>query len=152
MLAVIFEFEPVTGRRQDYLDIAARLKPELEKKDGFISIEQTFGVFRCAEDHAHFREERRHKRKPGHPAVHHVSHQAGWGGLEQECRGDHRCIDGELTPMIGYENQRSLRQRRKPHGLTSKVKPIQHSGDNRCISKGHRIHAEGISELAVHSR
>ena len=40
MHAVIFEVEPEQGRRQDYLDIAARLRPELEKIDGFLSIER----------------------------------------------------------------------------------------------------------------
>jgi heme-degrading monooxygenase HmoA len=40
MLAVIFEFEPVVDRRQDYLDFAAELGPELEAIDGFISIER----------------------------------------------------------------------------------------------------------------
>ena len=40
MHAVIFEVEPEPERRQDYLDIAARLRPELEKIDGFISIER----------------------------------------------------------------------------------------------------------------
>lgn len=40
MLAVIFEFEPVAERRQDYLDIAAALAPELQRIDGFISIER----------------------------------------------------------------------------------------------------------------
>ena len=40
MHAVIFEVEPEAGRRQDYLDIAARLRPELEQIDGFISIER----------------------------------------------------------------------------------------------------------------
>jgi len=40
MHVVIFEVEPEPGRRQDYLDIAARLRPELEKIDGFISIER----------------------------------------------------------------------------------------------------------------
>ena len=40
MHAVIFEVEPEAGRRQDYLDIAARLRPELEKIDGFISVER----------------------------------------------------------------------------------------------------------------
>jgi heme-degrading monooxygenase HmoA len=40
MYAVIFEVEPEAGRAQDYLDIAARLRPELEKIDGFISIER----------------------------------------------------------------------------------------------------------------
>lgn len=40
MYAVIFEVEPAEGRRQEYLDIAARLRPELEQTDGFISIER----------------------------------------------------------------------------------------------------------------
>ena len=40
MYAVIFEVEPKPGRRQDYLDIAAALRPELEKIDGFISVER----------------------------------------------------------------------------------------------------------------
>jgi heme-degrading monooxygenase HmoA len=40
MYAVIFEVEPAPGRRQDYLDIAGRLRPELEKIEGFISVER----------------------------------------------------------------------------------------------------------------
>ena len=40
MIAVIFEVWPNSGRKQDYLDIAARLKPELEKIEGFISVER----------------------------------------------------------------------------------------------------------------
>jgi heme-degrading monooxygenase HmoA len=40
MIAVIFEFEPDPDRRQEYLDIAAALRPELETIDGFISIER----------------------------------------------------------------------------------------------------------------
>jgi heme-degrading monooxygenase HmoA len=40
MIAVIFEVIPAPGRRQEYLDIAAALRPELEQQDGFISIER----------------------------------------------------------------------------------------------------------------
>jgi heme-degrading monooxygenase HmoA len=40
MYAVIFEVEPEPDRLRDYLDIAGRLRPELEKIDGFISIER----------------------------------------------------------------------------------------------------------------
>ena len=40
MMAVIFEVEPEPGRRQDYLDAAAALRPELEAIDGFLSIER----------------------------------------------------------------------------------------------------------------
>ena len=40
MIAVIFEVWPKPDRKQEYLDIAADLKPLLEKIDGFISIER----------------------------------------------------------------------------------------------------------------
>lgn len=40
MIAVIFEVWPADGRRESYLDYAARLRPELEKIDGFISVER----------------------------------------------------------------------------------------------------------------
>lgn len=40
MIAIIFEVEPAEGHRDAYLDIAAKLKPELEKIDGFISVER----------------------------------------------------------------------------------------------------------------
>jgi hypothetical protein len=40
MIAVIFEVWPKPERKKDYLDIAAQLRPLLEKIDGFISIER----------------------------------------------------------------------------------------------------------------
>lgn len=40
MIAVIFEVIPAPRRRQEYLDLAASLRPALEKMDGFISIER----------------------------------------------------------------------------------------------------------------
>ena len=40
MHAVIFEVWPKDEHRQDYLDIAAALRPTLETMDGFISIER----------------------------------------------------------------------------------------------------------------
>ena len=40
MIAVIFEVEPADGRRDAYLDIAARLAPQLGEIDGFGSIER----------------------------------------------------------------------------------------------------------------
>ncbi len=40
MIAVIFEVWPAEGNRQEYLDIAADLRPLLEEIDGFISIER----------------------------------------------------------------------------------------------------------------
>jgi len=40
MIAVIFEVWPASGRKDDYLAIAATLRAELEKMDGFISVER----------------------------------------------------------------------------------------------------------------
>lgn len=40
MIAVIFEVRIADGRQQDYLDIAASLRSELEAIDGFLSVER----------------------------------------------------------------------------------------------------------------
>ena len=40
MIAVIFEVYPAKGKVEEYLDIASELKPQLEKIEGFISIER----------------------------------------------------------------------------------------------------------------
>ncbi len=40
MIAVIFEVWPNEGRKGDYMDLAARLRSELERIDGFISVER----------------------------------------------------------------------------------------------------------------
>jgi len=40
MIAVIFEFTPAEGRKQDYLDLAAGLIDIVKGFDGFISIER----------------------------------------------------------------------------------------------------------------
>ena len=40
MIAVIFEVWPAPDRKQNYLDLAAALRPLLEQIDGFISIER----------------------------------------------------------------------------------------------------------------
>jgi heme-degrading monooxygenase HmoA len=40
MIAVIFEVEPRAGKLDAYLDHAAALRAELEKMDGFLSVER----------------------------------------------------------------------------------------------------------------
>ncbi|BFM42202.1 antibiotic biosynthesis monooxygenase [Flavobacterium sp. CFS9] len=40
MIAVIFEVIPNEGKKEEYLSIAASLRPELDKIEGFISIER----------------------------------------------------------------------------------------------------------------
>lgn len=45
MIAVIFEVWPGEGHKDAYLDIAHGLRPELEKIDGFISIERFSSMY-----------------------------------------------------------------------------------------------------------
>jgi len=40
MIAVIFEFTPAEGRKQEYFDLVAQLRAELDKAEGFLSIER----------------------------------------------------------------------------------------------------------------
>ncbi|MCE8008470.1 antibiotic biosynthesis monooxygenase [Aestuariivita sp.] len=40
MIAVIFEVEPAEGRKAEYLDIAAEMRPMLDQVEGFISVER----------------------------------------------------------------------------------------------------------------
>ena len=40
MIGIIFEVWPAEGKKQEYLDIASRLRPLLDQIDGFISIER----------------------------------------------------------------------------------------------------------------
>lgn len=40
MIAVIFEVDPTDGHKDEYLDIAAELRPLLDQVDGFISVER----------------------------------------------------------------------------------------------------------------
>ena len=40
MIAVIFEVVPAPGRKKEYLDLAEKLRPALEKMDGFDAIER----------------------------------------------------------------------------------------------------------------
>jgi heme-degrading monooxygenase HmoA len=40
MIAVVFEVWPAQGRKDDYLGIAAALRSDLDRIDGFISIER----------------------------------------------------------------------------------------------------------------
>ncbi|KAF0676664.1 antibiotic biosynthesis monooxygenase family protein [Profundibacterium mesophilum] len=40
MIAIIFEVVPAPGKREDYLDIAAVMRPMVEEIEGFISVER----------------------------------------------------------------------------------------------------------------
>lgn len=40
MIAIVFEVWPAEGQKDRYLDLAARLREDLEQMDGFISVER----------------------------------------------------------------------------------------------------------------
>lgn len=40
MIAVIFEVEPASDHKQDYLDLAADMRPLLDEIEGFVSVER----------------------------------------------------------------------------------------------------------------
>ena len=87
MYAVIFEVEPAAGRQQEYLDLAAALRPELEKIDGFISIERFTSLTKPGKilslsfwrDEAAIRQWRQHEE-------HQQAQQKGRGGVFADYR------------------------------------------------------------------
>jgi heme-degrading monooxygenase HmoA len=78
MHAVIFEVEPEPGRVEEYLDLAARLRPELEKIDGFISIERFQSLSQDGKilSLSFWRDEEAIRRWRQHPS-HHLAQRAG---------------------------------------------------------------------------
>lgn len=87
MIAVIFEVTPADGRRDSYLAHAAKLREEIEKIDGFISVERfqsitnpdkmlSLSFFR---DEAAVAEWRNHER-------HRATQAAGRGGIFADYR------------------------------------------------------------------
>ncbi|TQV77733.1 antibiotic biosynthesis monooxygenase family protein [Denitrobaculum tricleocarpae] len=73
MHVVIFELEPKAGCHDDYLEIAADLRKELDKIDGFISVERfsslttegklvSISFWRDAEAVAAWRQEQHHRK------------------------------------------------------------------------------------------
>ncbi len=44
MIVVVFEVSMKPGRKQDYFDLAAELRPELQDIDGFLSVERFASV------------------------------------------------------------------------------------------------------------
>ena len=45
MIAVIFEVWPAEGRKDDYLNIAHELRAELDRIDGFLSVERFESIY-----------------------------------------------------------------------------------------------------------
>jgi heme-degrading monooxygenase HmoA len=87
MYAVIFEVEAAAGRREEYLDIAAKLRPELEKIDGFLSIERFQSLTNEGKilSLSFWRDEEAIRRWRTHQQ-HHEAQLAGRGGVFRDYR------------------------------------------------------------------
>ena len=70
MYAVIFEVQPKPGREKDYLATAQQLRAELEKIDGFISVERFASLYHEGKilSLSFWRDEAAVARWRGHPA------------------------------------------------------------------------------------
>jgi len=87
MHAVIFEVWPKRGRESEYFDLAAELKAELEKIDGFISVERFASLTQEGKilSLSFWRDEAAIRRWREH-AEHRVAQRRGRGELFQDYR------------------------------------------------------------------
>lgn len=131
MIAVIFEVVPAEGRKDEYLDLAAQLKPELEKIDGFISVERfqslthpekivSLSFFRDEEAVATWRRHEGHR----------LAQAAGRGGVF----ADYRLRIGEVLRDYGLRERRGQapRDSRERHDAESRVS-ARAEGDARSV-------------------
>ena len=82
MIAVIFEVWPAEGRVEDYLEIAHELRTELDRIDGFISVERFESIYESGKYLAlsFFRDEAAVKAWREH-AEHRIAQAKGRGGI-----------------------------------------------------------------------
>ncbi|MFQ6024139.1 MAG: antibiotic biosynthesis monooxygenase family protein [Acidiferrobacterales bacterium] len=104
MVAVIFEVEMKPGRRQDYFDLAASLRPELEKIDGFISVERFESLAHKGKyvSLSFWRDEAAVKAWKAH-AEHKVAQQQG----KNEIFSDYRIRVAEVLRDYGMQSDRA---------------------------------------------
>jgi heme-degrading monooxygenase HmoA len=98
MFVVVFEVEPKEGREQDYLDLAAALKPEVEQIDGFISVERFKSMARPGRlvSVSYWRDEESVKRWREHNR-HHLAQLSGRGQIF----ADYRITVAEVERQYG---------------------------------------------------
>lgn len=104
MHVVIFEVKPLPGRAERYFELAAALREELERIDGFISVER----FRSLADPdkylsiSFWRDEEAVRRWRGH-AQHRAAQETG----KAEIFEDFRIRVAEVVRDYGMEDRRS---------------------------------------------
>ncbi len=87
MYAVIFEVYPTPGEFDAYLDLAAKLRPELDKIDGFISVERFASITSEGKILSlSFWENEEAIVKWRHHVEHQLAQKAGRGGIFKDYR------------------------------------------------------------------
>ena len=114
MFAVIFEFEPAADRRDDYLDLAAALRDELEGIDGFISIERFESLTRPGRllSLSFWRDEQAISRWRN-LQLHRAAQQAGRGGIFTDYR---LRVAGVMRDYGMFERAGAPRDSKAAHG------------------------------------
>lgn len=108
MFVVVFEVQPKDGREQDYLDLAASLRPEVERIDGFISVERFQGLAQPKRlvSISFWRDEEAVKRWREHNR-HHLAQLSGRG----EIFADYRITVAEVERQYGMFERAEAPQR-----------------------------------------
>lgn len=98
MFVVVFEVQPKKGHEQDYLDLAASLRPDVEKIDGFISVERFQSLARpgCLVSVSYWRDADAVKRWREHNR-HHLAQLSGRGQIF----ADYRITVAEVERQYG---------------------------------------------------
>lgn len=114
MIAVIFEVFPAEGKRQEYLDMAAELRPLLEKADGFISIERFESLYTEGKLLSlQFWRDEEALTKWRNVAEHRAAQEIGRNGLFDEYR---LRIAGVIRDYGMHERDQAPADSRKAHG------------------------------------
>lgn len=114
MHVVIFEIEPQPGREKDYLDRAAALRAEVEKIDGFISVERFQSLARPGRlvSVSFWRDADAVRRWREHMA-HHAAQLAGRDGIFAEYRISVAAIERQYGMFDRAEAPQTLPEARR---------------------------------------
>jgi heme-degrading monooxygenase HmoA len=93
VIAIIFEVWPANGYKQEYLDIAASLRPQLEQIDGFVSIERFESLYEPGKilSLSFFRDEQAVEQWRNLEA-HRIAQARGRAGVFKDCRIRVACV------------------------------------------------------------
>lgn len=102
MIAVIFEFTPAEGRFPEYMELVGTLKADLEKAEGFISLERfesitARGKFLSLQ----FWRDEESVRKWRNLQKHREAQKQGRGGIFE----DYRLRIAQVTRDYGFDNR-----------------------------------------------